>query len=72
MNEKDTILYGLNERQKKAIKHIFARGKITNSDYVELFKVSRTTASNDLMELINKGLVERIGKGRGSCYLPKI
>lgn len=64
--------YELNERQNKAIKHIFAKGKITNSDYVKLFKVSRNTASNDLTELVNKGLIKRIGKGRGSCYLPKI
>lgn len=62
----------LNERQRKALKVIFEKGKISNADYTEMFKVSRNTATNDLSDLVEKGLVKRIGTGRGSYYAPKI
>ena len=62
----------LNDRQRDGLKIIFERGKITNADYAETFKISRNTVTNDLTELANKGLIIRAGKGRGSYYTPKI
>ena len=34
--------------------------------------ISRNTATNDLSDLVEKGLIKRIGRGRGSYYAPKI
>lgn len=62
----------LNERQRRGLEIIFSKGRITNSEYARQFKVSRNSATNDLTDLIRKGLVKRIGKGRGCYYIPKI
>jgi len=62
----------LNERQKEGLKIIFEKGKITNADYAKMFGVSRNTATNDLSDLVEKGLIKRVGRGRGSYYAPKI
>lgn len=58
------------DRQKKAIKHVQKKGKITNSEYQKLFKVSHRTASNDLSELVSYGIFKREGKtGKGTFYI---
>jgi len=62
----------LNERQREGLKIVLEKGKITNADYARVFKISRNTATNDLTELIKKGLIKRVGRGRGSYYVPKI
>ncbi|MCG7847813.1 MAG: helix-turn-helix domain-containing protein [ANME-2 cluster archaeon] len=63
---------GLNERQIKGIELIFKNGRITNSEYAREFNISRNSATNDLTSFIEKGLIKRIGKGRGCNYVPKI
>lgn len=63
---------GLNERQIKGLEIIFKNGKITNSEYAREFNISRNSATNDLTSFIEKGLIKRIGKGRGCYYIPKI
>ncbi len=52
-NEEDLKSLGLTQRQVKAV--IFAKetGKITNSDYQELNKVSKRTATRELTELVS-------------------
>ena len=45
----------LNDRQRDGLKIIFEKGKITNADYAETFKISRNTATNDLTELAKEG-----------------
>jgi len=72
INEIEKIGVELNERQREGLKIIFERGKITNTDYAKMFKISRNTATNDLSGLIRKGLIKRVGRGRGSYYAPKI
>lgn len=60
---------GLNERQINAIEHLKNKGKMTNSDYQAIFKVSRNTASRDLTDLVDKGLLKASSiKGAGSFY----
>jgi ATP-dependent DNA helicase RecG len=60
---------GLNERQINAIEHLKNKGKITNSDYQTIFKVSRNTASRDLTDLVDKGMLKASSiKGAGSFY----
>jgi len=62
----------LNERQMVGLKIIFEEGKITNANYAKMFEISRNTATNDLSNLVEKGLIKRVGRGRGSYYAPRI
>ncbi len=60
---------GLNERQVKAVLFVMENGSITNTKYVELFNMSRQTATRDLTELINKfKVLRREGVGAGVIY----
>lgn len=60
---------GLNERQMKAMKFIKHKGHITNNDYQALAKVSKATATRDLIDLLKKGIIQRFGvTGRGTKY----
>ena len=61
---------GLNERQIKAAMYVKERGKITNREYQELNLCSRNTASNDLKDLTQKGILKESGKkGMGAYYV---
>jgi ATP-dependent DNA helicase RecG len=60
----------LGERQQRAITHLKARQRITNSEYQTIVGVSRATASRDLEELLAKGVLEKVGTtGKGTYYL---
>ena len=58
----------LNERQVKALAIMAQRGPINNREYRVKFGVSHTTATADLRDLVAKGLIERVGTGRGTHY----
>lgn len=60
----------LNDRQEKALVILAERGQFTNRDYREMFHVTDVTAYNDLKDLLKKGLIQRIGKGRSVSYRP--
>jgi ATP-dependent DNA helicase RecG len=69
-NEKYLQSLDLNERQVKAVFYTKEKGKITNSDYQTLNDVSRETATRDLKELIDIGLIKPSGrKGAGAFYM---
>src|SRR4051812_39704413 len=60
---------GLNGRQVKAVAFVNAHRSITNSTYQEINQVGKTTASEELQQLIDKEIVRQAGsKGRGSKY----
>lgn len=60
---------GLNERQIQAIKYVKVNGKITNSEYQANYGVARNTATRDLSELVDKGILKSSEtKGAGSYY----
>ncbi len=63
----------LNERQRRAIAHVKAHARITNSEYQRLTETTRKTASRDLDDLVRKGILARVGTtGRGTAYtLPR-
>jgi len=68
-NEEFLEKMGLNERQVRAILYAKKRGKITNREYQEINNCSRNTASNELKELVIKGIFKESGKkGVGSYY----
>lgn len=60
----------LNERQKKALKRVKIKGRITNKEYVNLNKVSRITATRELMDMVRKKILKQEGRGRGSRFIP--
>ena len=62
--------YKLNERQKKALKRVKVKGRITNKEYVNLNKVSRITATRELMDRVRKKILKQEGRGRGSRFIP--
>ena len=59
---------GLNERQRQAIEFLRKKPRLTNMDYQKLNAVARTTAKRDLEELVQWGLLELSGSGRGAHY----
>ncbi|MBI5416467.1 DUF4062 domain-containing protein [Candidatus Poribacteria bacterium] len=60
---------GLNEKQLKAISYVKEKGKITNEEYQKINYIKRRIASYDLTELVEKNILERIGKvGKGTFY----
>lgn len=59
----------LSPRQKKGLDFIRKHGYITNKYYAEINKISPRHALRDLDELIAKGYVVRIGRGRSAKYI---
>lgn len=60
---------GVNERQIEIMVQVRIGGRITNSEVQALTGSARKTASRDLDELVDLGLLERKGKGRGTHYV---
>lgn len=62
----------LSKDQINALDYVTEHGKITNSDYQMLFKVSRNAATNNLNKLVDLGLLEKTGQGKGTAYILKL
>ena len=63
---------GLNERQIKAVIYINEKGKITNSEYQDICNIKKRQSTDDLKELEEKNLLERVGiTGKGTYYILK-
>ena len=60
---------GLNERQIKAVLWVKEKGSITNREYRELTGLSDEGARRDLNALVERGVLQRKGKGRNVCYV---
>jgi len=73
LSKEQLIKLGLNERQLKAIFITKDKGRISNKLYQQLFGVSKTTATRDLTELVEKyNLFEKYGQtGAGTSYVLK-
>lgn len=66
----DTLMHlGLNERQIEAVKFIKKHGEISRKKYVDLIGISPRTAHLDLTGLVNKKILDPIGKGRAVKYI---
>jgi predicted transcriptional regulator len=46
--------------------------KITVSDVIQSLAISRTSAGRRLNDLASQGQIEKIGQGRGCCYIRAI
>lgn len=63
---------GLNERQIAALVHLAEQRRITNSDVQELAPdVSAETIRRDLADLVERGLLLKVGEKRGAYYILK-
>jgi predicted HTH transcriptional regulator len=58
----------LNTRQIEALKYLRSYRVITNTEYQTAVGCPQRTATRDLNELVQKGIVELEGKGRGAQY----
>ena len=59
----------LNERQKRGIEAIRAKGKITTVEYAGQNGMSLPTAIADINEMVREGLLKRVGRTRGAFYV---
>jgi ATP-dependent DNA helicase RecG len=70
--EEHLQMLGLNQRQVKAVLYIKQNGKISNAVYQDINHTSKPTATRDIKELIQKGLIKNIGtKGSSAVYVLK-
>lgn len=64
------IQLDLNERQRLALAYLKMHGKITNADYQQVAGAIKKTATRDLNDLKNKGVLEQRGsRGPGVHYV---
>jgi ATP-dependent DNA helicase RecG len=62
----------MNERQMRALAHVREFGRITNRDYRTVCpNVSPETLRLDLADLVDKGLLLKVGDKRGTYYILK-
>ena len=60
--------YNLNDRQKKAIKHVKITGSINNATYRDLNDTSERTAARELRELSDLKLFVKVGSTGQAVY----
>ncbi|WP_335964639.1 MarR family transcriptional regulator [Galbibacter sp. PAP.153] len=57
-------------RQVNALLYIKEHGSISNAEYQQLENISKSTATRDLQELMDKKFIERKGTtGKGTAYV---
>jgi ATP-dependent DNA helicase RecG len=62
----------MNERQTRAITYVRDQGSITNREYQNLCPdVSSETIRLDLVDLVKRGLLLKIGSKKGTYYIMK-
>lgn len=64
LKEKD-----LNERQIEAVKYLKENERIKRNTYSNIFDIGATTAYKELDEMVEKGIIDRRGEGRGTYYV---
>jgi len=70
VSKEELTKLGLNARQIEAAKYVEEKGSISNREYQRLNSTTRFTATRDLTELVKKGVLLRVGKGkRGVKYV---
>jgi len=65
----EEILKNLNERQKKALDFLKEHSRITTKDYSAINNVSERTARNDLVAMVDKKILQKIGKTQATYYV---
>jgi DNA-binding NtrC family response regulator len=62
---------GLSERQLRALAFVRQHGEISRAEYETVvgMELSSRTAQNDLRELVERGILQRVGAGPGTRYV---
>ena len=60
---------GLTSRQKKAIEYAKEKGSITTREYRQITAIGKVYAVKELNDLVKKGLLKTMGKGRSTRYI---
>lgn len=68
-NSETLIGFSLNDRQLDALLHFKSKGEILNAEYVKKYGVSERTARYDLVELVEKGLLNKLGDKKSTRYV---
>lgn len=68
IEKEKTHVVEMNERQKKAIEYAKEKGMIKREEYITINKVSHTTASKELKNLVEMGILRATGKGKYLRY----
>ena len=68
-NENHLRRFGLSERQIRAVLYVKKKGRITNKEYMNITSCSKITASRELSDLVEKGIMVKHGTtGKGTFY----
>lgn len=65
----EPIISQLNERQKKSLQFLKEHNRITTKDYIAINNVSERTARYDLADMVNKEVLQKIGKTQAAYYI---
>jgi ATP-dependent DNA helicase RecG len=57
-----------NPRQIELLRYLRRRNSVTNQEYVAMMNISPRTGLRDLKDMMDKGLILRIGSRRGAIY----
>jgi ATP-dependent DNA helicase RecG len=68
MNGTGVDSVGLNKRQQKALVHLQEDPRITSRQYRDMFDVSNPMAVADLNDMVERGILRKVGKTRGAYY----
>lgn len=70
--EIDDISEQFNERQRNAFFFVQRHGKIKKRKYMEINRISHRIAYQELKDMMDKGLLSMVGKGRATKYVQKV
>ena len=59
----------LNEKEEKIIKFLYQNKKITSDEVEKLLNIKEAMARRILSNLVKKGILEKVGKTKGSYYI---
>jgi ATP-dependent DNA helicase RecG len=66
--EIDLSVFNLNDRQLDAIKFFKEKGEIVSSEYAIRYNITVRTATTDIAELVEKGLIVKEGEHKTTRY----
>jgi len=58
-----------NEKEEKIIKFLYQNKKITSDEVEKLLNIKEAMARRILSNLVKKGILEEVGKTKGSYYI---
>lgn len=66
------LTHNTHERQKRAVRYVQENGSITNREYQQLCEgVTAETLRRDLVDLVERGVLLKIGSKKGTYYILK-